>query len=79
MTVPRRNKGRTGEMRLHCWGECTIITELVYCVNRINEVKWTEWKTHVSFINEDPGPAGTAEFYHTLFVKQFLFLRNALI
>uniref|UniRef100_A0A8C5WZY0 Transient receptor potential cation channel subfamily V member 3 n=1 Tax=Malurus cyaneus samueli TaxID=2593467 RepID=A0A8C5WZY0_9PASS len=23
---------------------------------RINEVKWTEWKTHVSFINEDPGP-----------------------
>uniref|UniRef100_A0A8D2PKU4 Transient receptor potential cation channel subfamily V member 3 n=1 Tax=Zosterops lateralis melanops TaxID=1220523 RepID=A0A8D2PKU4_ZOSLA len=22
----------------------------------INEVKWTEWKTHVSFINEDPGP-----------------------
>uniref|UniRef100_A0A674KFP5 Transient receptor potential cation channel subfamily V member 3 n=1 Tax=Terrapene triunguis TaxID=2587831 RepID=A0A674KFP5_9SAUR len=26
---------------------------------RINEVKWTEWKTHVSFINEDPGPTGT--------------------
>uniref|UniRef100_A0A803TTW0 Ion transport domain-containing protein n=1 Tax=Anolis carolinensis TaxID=28377 RepID=A0A803TTW0_ANOCA len=25
---------------------------------RINEVKWTEWKTHVSFINEDPGPTG---------------------
>uniref|UniRef100_A0A8C9G9K6 Transient receptor potential cation channel subfamily V member 3 n=1 Tax=Pavo cristatus TaxID=9049 RepID=A0A8C9G9K6_PAVCR len=24
---------------------------------RINEVRWTEWKTHVSFINEDPGPA----------------------
>nr|XP_020664683.1 transient receptor potential cation channel subfamily V member 3 isoform X2 [Pogona vitticeps] len=24
---------------------------------RINEVKWTEWKTHVAFINEDPGPA----------------------
>uniref|UniRef100_A0A8B9ZKS8 Transient receptor potential cation channel subfamily V member 3 n=1 Tax=Anas platyrhynchos TaxID=8839 RepID=A0A8B9ZKS8_ANAPL len=23
---------------------------------RINEVRWTEWKTHVSFINEDPGP-----------------------
>ncbi|XP_025903554.1 transient receptor potential cation channel subfamily V member 3 [Nothoprocta perdicaria] len=23
---------------------------------RINEVKWNEWKTHVSFINEDPGP-----------------------
>uniref|UniRef100_A0A8D0B9K5 Transient receptor potential cation channel subfamily V member 3 n=1 Tax=Salvator merianae TaxID=96440 RepID=A0A8D0B9K5_SALMN len=23
---------------------------------RINEVKWTEWKTHVAFINEDPGP-----------------------
>ncbi|XP_063147163.1 transient receptor potential cation channel subfamily V member 3 [Candoia aspera] len=22
---------------------------------RINEVKWTEWKTHVAFINEDPG------------------------
>ncbi|XP_059854681.1 transient receptor potential cation channel subfamily V member 3 isoform X2 [Delphinus delphis] len=30
---------------------------------RINEVKWTEWKTHVSFLNEDPGPgrrSGTA-------------------
>uniref|UniRef100_A0A8C8SEG9 Transient receptor potential cation channel subfamily V member 3 n=1 Tax=Pelusios castaneus TaxID=367368 RepID=A0A8C8SEG9_9SAUR len=25
---------------------------------RINEVKWTEWKTHVSFINEDPGSTG---------------------
>ncbi|KAJ6657235.1 hypothetical protein lerEdw1_002602 [Lerista edwardsae] len=24
---------------------------------RINEVKWTEWKTHVAFINEDPGRA----------------------
>uniref|UniRef100_A0A8C3NJS8 Ion transport domain-containing protein n=1 Tax=Geospiza parvula TaxID=87175 RepID=A0A8C3NJS8_GEOPR len=28
---------------------------------RINEVKWTEWKTHVSFINEDPGPTGTVD------------------
>ncbi|XP_061031069.1 transient receptor potential cation channel subfamily V member 3 isoform X1 [Eubalaena glacialis] len=30
---------------------------------RINEVKWTEWKTHVSFLNEDPGPGRrTADF-----------------
>ncbi|KAF5911726.1 hypothetical protein HPG69_015704 [Diceros bicornis minor] len=27
-----------------------------YHTRRINEVKWTEWKTHVSFLNEDPGP-----------------------
>lgn len=27
-----------------------------YHTCRINEVKWTEWKTHVSFLNEDPGP-----------------------
>lgn len=34
-----------------------------YHTLRINEVKWTEWKTHVSFLNEDPGPGrrtGTA-------------------
>lgn len=55
-----------------------LITQLIYNINRINEVKWTEWKTHVSFINEDPGPTGTAEFYDTIFVKLF-FLRNALI
>ncbi|NWX60619.1 TRPV3 protein, partial [Promerops cafer] len=39
---------------------------------RINEVKWTEWKTHVSFINEDPGPTAAKlcsclySFYHIL-------------
>lgn len=48
-----------------------LITLFIYNINRINEVKWTEWKTHVSFINEDPGPTGTAEFYDTLFVKLF--------
>lgn len=52
-----------------------VITQFMYNVNRINEVKWTEWKTHVSFINEDPGPTGTVEFYHTLFAESFL-LRN---
>lgn len=46
-----------------------LITQLIYNINRINEVKWTEWKTHVSFINEDPGPTGTTEFYNTVFVK----------
>ncbi|XP_007125527.1 transient receptor potential cation channel subfamily V member 3 isoform X2 [Physeter macrocephalus] len=29
---------------------------------RINEVKWTEWKTHVSFLNEDPGPGRRTDF-----------------
>ncbi|XP_059854680.1 transient receptor potential cation channel subfamily V member 3 isoform X1 [Delphinus delphis] len=29
---------------------------------RINEVKWTEWKTHVSFLNEDPGPGRRSDF-----------------
>lgn len=46
-----------------------VITQFMYNVNRINEVKWTEWKTHVSFINEDPGPTGTVEFYDTLFAE----------
>ncbi|NXQ25786.1 TRPV3 protein, partial [Alaudala cheleensis] len=38
---------------------------------RINEVKWTEWKTHVSFINEDPGPTGTFLPYPVLFTMHF--------
>jgi len=46
-----------------------LITQLLYNTNRINEVKWTEWKTHVSFINEDPGPTGTTEFDTTIFVQ----------
>lgn len=53
-----------------------VITQFMCNANRINEVKWTEWKTHVSFINEDPGPTGTVEFYDTLFAGSFL-LRNA--
>lgn len=55
-----------------------LITQLIYNINRINEVKWTEWKTHVSFINEDPGPTGTAKFYDAIFVKS-VFFGNALI
>lgn len=51
-----------------------LITQLIYDVNRINEVKWTEWKTHVSFINEDPGPTGTAEFYDTIICEIIFFL-----
>ncbi|OWK14435.1 TRPV3 [Cervus elaphus hippelaphus] len=33
-----------------------------YHTLRINEVKWTEWKTHVSFLNEDPGPGRRTDF-----------------
>uniref|UniRef100_A0A8D0GU96 Transient receptor potential cation channel subfamily V member 3 n=1 Tax=Sphenodon punctatus TaxID=8508 RepID=A0A8D0GU96_SPHPU len=45
----------------HIWRlqVCMLIIQFICNVNRINEVKWTEWKTHVSFINEDPGPTGT--------------------
>nr|XP_034994938.1 transient receptor potential cation channel subfamily V member 3 isoform X1 [Zootoca vivipara] len=32
---------------------------------RINEVKWTEWKTHVAFINEDPGPTDYSRMHDT--------------
>ncbi|XP_043852180.1 transient receptor potential cation channel subfamily V member 3 isoform X1 [Dromiciops gliroides] len=44
-----RNKFRMGEL-------CKVADEDFRLCLRINEVKWTEWKTHVSFINEDPGP-----------------------
>uniref|UniRef100_A0A8D2L4L6 Transient receptor potential cation channel subfamily V member 3 n=1 Tax=Varanus komodoensis TaxID=61221 RepID=A0A8D2L4L6_VARKO len=32
---------------------------------RINEVKWTEWKTHVAFISEDPGPTDYSRMQET--------------
>lgn len=54
------------------------MTQFMCNVNRINEVRWTEWKTHVSFINEDPGPAGTAQLHTTLFMEP-LFLKNPLV
>uniref|UniRef100_A0A8C0UZH9 Transient receptor potential cation channel subfamily V member 3 n=1 Tax=Cyanistes caeruleus TaxID=156563 RepID=A0A8C0UZH9_CYACU len=44
------------------WTKALMLTQQVKNVKDnchlvlINEVKWTEWKTHVSFINEDPGP-----------------------
>ncbi|XP_051847489.1 transient receptor potential cation channel subfamily V member 3-like [Antechinus flavipes] len=44
-----RCKFRMGEL-------CKVAQEDFRLCLRINEVKWTEWKTHVSFINEDPGP-----------------------
>ncbi|XP_074046633.1 transient receptor potential cation channel subfamily V member 3 [Macrotis lagotis] len=44
-----RCKFRMGEL-------CKVADEDFRLCLRINEVKWTEWKTHVSFINEDPGP-----------------------
>ncbi|XP_038013828.1 transient receptor potential cation channel subfamily V member 3 isoform X2 [Motacilla alba alba] len=37
---------------------------------RINEVKWTEWKTHVSFINEDPGPTAVGKMIQKTFLRQ---------
>ncbi|XP_054111601.1 transient receptor potential cation channel subfamily V member 3 isoform X5 [Callithrix jacchus] len=44
-----RRRFRMGEM-------CKVAEEDFRLCLRINEVKWTEWKTHVSFLNEDPGP-----------------------
>ncbi|KAM5308439.1 transient receptor potential cation channel subfamily V member 3 isoform 2-T2 [Glossophaga mutica] len=44
-----RSRFRTGELCKVAEGDFRL------CL-RINEVKWTEWKTHVSFLNEDPGP-----------------------
>ncbi|XP_056663637.1 transient receptor potential cation channel subfamily V member 3 [Monodelphis domestica] len=44
-----RSKFRMGELCRVAEGDFRL------CL-RINEVKWTEWKTHVTFLNEDPGP-----------------------
>ena len=44
-----RSRFRMGEL-------CKVADEDFRLCLRINEVKWTEWKTHVSFLNEDPGP-----------------------
>ncbi|XP_055453337.1 transient receptor potential cation channel subfamily V member 3 isoform X1 [Psammomys obesus] len=44
-----RSRFRMGEL-------CRVADEDLRLCLRINEVKWTEWKTHVSFLNEDPGP-----------------------
>nr|XP_037843399.1 transient receptor potential cation channel subfamily V member 3 isoform X1 [Chlorocebus sabaeus] len=51
-----RSRFRMGEL-------CRVAEEDFRLCLRINEVKWTEWKTHVSFLNEDPGPVRrTADF-----------------
>ncbi|XP_032254980.1 transient receptor potential cation channel subfamily V member 3 isoform X2 [Phoca vitulina] len=51
-----RSRFRMGEL-------CKVAEEDFRLCLRINEVKWTEWKTHVSFLNEDPGPVRrTADF-----------------
>uniref|UniRef100_A0A2K6DKM7 Transient receptor potential cation channel subfamily V member 3 n=1 Tax=Macaca nemestrina TaxID=9545 RepID=A0A2K6DKM7_MACNE len=51
-----RSRFRMGEL-------CRVAKEDFRLCLRINEVKWTEWKTHVSFLNEDPGPVRrTADF-----------------
>ncbi|XP_013377704.1 PREDICTED: transient receptor potential cation channel subfamily V member 3 [Chinchilla lanigera] len=44
-----RSRFRMGEL-------CKVAEDDFRLCLRINEVKWTEWKTHVSFLNEDPGP-----------------------
>uniref|UniRef100_G1T2V3 Transient receptor potential cation channel subfamily V member 3 n=1 Tax=Oryctolagus cuniculus TaxID=9986 RepID=G1T2V3_RABIT len=44
-----RSRFRMGEL-------CKVAEEDFRLCLRINEVKWTEWKTHVSFLKEDPGP-----------------------
>ncbi|XP_058139744.1 transient receptor potential cation channel subfamily V member 3 isoform X2 [Dasypus novemcinctus] len=49
-----RSRFRMGEL-------CKVADEDFRLCLRINEVKWTEWKTHVSFLNEDPGPLKRTE------------------
>ncbi|KAM9596700.1 transient receptor potential cation channel subfamily V member 3 [Trichechus inunguis] len=50
-----RSRFRMGEL-------CKVAEEDFRLCLRINEVKWTEWKTHVSFLNEDPGPVKRTDF-----------------
>uniref|UniRef100_A0A2K6MV47 Transient receptor potential cation channel subfamily V member 3 n=1 Tax=Rhinopithecus bieti TaxID=61621 RepID=A0A2K6MV47_RHIBE len=50
-----RSRFRMGEL-------CRVAEEDFRLCLRINEVKWTEWKTHVSFLNEDPGPVRRTDF-----------------
>ncbi|XP_005869095.1 PREDICTED: transient receptor potential cation channel subfamily V member 3 [Myotis brandtii] len=50
-----RSRFRTGEL-------CKVAEEDFRLCLRINEVKWTEWKTHVSFLNEDPGSVRRTDF-----------------
>ncbi|XP_059237041.1 transient receptor potential cation channel subfamily V member 3 isoform X3 [Mustela nigripes] len=50
-----RSRFRMGEL-------CKVAEEDFRLCLRINEVKWTEWKTHVSFLNEDPGPVRRTDF-----------------
>lgn len=48
-------------------------------ITRINEVKWTEWKTHVAFINEDPGPTGNLTALYLwvhIFFKEKIYSNN---
>ncbi|XP_029068602.1 transient receptor potential cation channel subfamily V member 3 isoform X2 [Monodon monoceros] len=50
-----RSRFRMGEL-------CKVAEQDFRLCLRINEVKWTEWKTHVSFLNEDPGPGRRTDF-----------------
>ncbi|XP_019490204.1 PREDICTED: transient receptor potential cation channel subfamily V member 3 [Hipposideros armiger] len=50
-----RSRFRMGEL-------CKVAEEDFRLCLRINEVKWTEWKTHVSFLNEDPGRVRRTDF-----------------
>uniref|UniRef100_UPI003B642BD1 Transient receptor potential cation channel subfamily V member 3 n=2 Tax=Homo sapiens TaxID=9606 RepID=UPI003B642BD1 len=50
-----RSRFRMGEL-------CKVAEDDFRLCLRINEVKWTEWKTHVSFLNEDPGPVRRTDF-----------------
>lgn len=50
-----RSRFRMGEL-------CKVAEDDFRLCLRINEVKWTEWKTHVSFLNEDPGPGRRTDF-----------------
>ncbi|XP_012508042.1 PREDICTED: transient receptor potential cation channel subfamily V member 3 isoform X3 [Propithecus coquereli] len=50
-----RSRFRMGEL-------CKVAEEDFRLCLRINEVKWTEWKTHVAFLNEDPGPVRRTDF-----------------
>ncbi|XP_046531971.1 transient receptor potential cation channel subfamily V member 3 isoform X2 [Equus quagga] len=45
---------------------CKVAEEDFRLCLRINEVKWTEWKTHVSFLNEDPGPGRRTDDFNKI-------------
>ncbi|XP_069470035.1 transient receptor potential cation channel subfamily V member 3 [Ambystoma mexicanum] len=49
---------------------CRVSTDDYRTCLRINEVKWTEWHSHVTCINEEPGHAEPTEFHKLTMVPE---------